>query len=162
MKIVKIFTILAALALGACATGTAANTAPVFVPADKSAIMGSDWYLTEIRSEGAVTSLNRLKLQAEGNEDTYSLRFDEKNGVFGKAAPNTYRGPCHWGSGSALTFGPMALTMVASKKEPPAGLEEHAYFKFLREVKSWGLTAEDRLGLNCEDESGRVIMVFER
>jgi heat shock protein HslJ len=161
MKNVKTFAVLLALAFAACATGTTANKTSTTVPAEKSAIRGIDWYLVEIRNGNNITSLNRSQLKADGNGDVYSLRFDAKEDrVFGKAAPNTYRGPCHWGSGSGLKFGSMASTMIASIKAPPAGLEEYAYYEYLKKVNSWGLTTDGRLELYCVDHSGEAVMVF--
>jgi heat shock protein HslJ len=120
------------------------------------------WYLMEIRDGNGnmLLSLNRSQLEAEGNGDVYSLRFDQENRVSGKAAPNTYRGPCTWSGRSALTFGAMASTMMASIKAQPAGLEEYAYYEYLKKVNGWGLTIEGRLELYCADQSGQAILVF--
>ena len=164
MKKLQLFAVVLAMVLTACATGSAANKKSMTIPADKSEIMGITWYLVEIRDGNGnmLLGLNRSKLDEEGNGDVYSLRFDQENRVFGKAAPNTYRGPCIWGGSYTLTFGAMASTMMASIKAQPAGLEEYAYYEYLKKVNGWGLTIEDRLELYCEDESGQAILVFAK
>ena len=172
MKQISIFAAIAAVTLAACAsTSTAAWTASTWTAAhvstDKSAILGIDWYLMEIRNGNTVINLNRPKLEAEGNGDVYRIRFDEKKRddgkelVFGKAAPNTYSGPCKWGGGSNLSFGAMASTMMFAFKEPEA-LKEHDYYAYLTRVKWWGLTDAGRLELFCEDKSGQAVMVFAK
>jgi heat shock protein HslJ len=114
----------------------------------------------EIRNGNTVIKLDRPQLEAEGNGDVYRLRFDG-DAVFGKAAPNTYRGPCTWGDASALSFGTMASTMMFAVKEP-AALKEHDYYTYLTHVNGWGLTASGRLELYCADQSGRAVLVYGR
>lgn len=157
MKKAAIFAAAVSLMMAACATGPAANSTGT-VSVGKSAIVGINWYLLEVRNGNNVTKLDRAKLRAEGMEDVYSLRFDEADRVFGKAAPNTYRGPCTWGSGSALKLGALASTMMASLVS--TGFEESAYYGYLGKVNSWGLTANNRLELYCADQSGQAVLVF--
>jgi heat shock protein HslJ len=148
MKNVINFAAMLALAMTSCAAASAVKTTEP-VSADRSEIIGMNWYLLEIKKDTGVIDLNRSQLAEEGNDDVYSLRFSD-TGISGKAAPNTYRAPCKWGSGNYVSFGAMASTMMFAFKEPDA-LKEYEYTAYLARVYRWDLTEDGLLELSARD-----------
>ncbi|MDR0584680.1 MAG: META domain-containing protein [Treponema sp.] len=168
MKYIKLFALSLSLA-AACATGTVVNktaaipteSAPAgTVLVDRGVIIGVVWYLWEIRRGDTLLDISRLGLRVDGDEDAYSLRFDKNDRVFGKAMPNTYRGPCLWGDGSVLSFGNLVSTRMLALKEPDS-LKEQEFFDYLGRVDRWALIADDRLELRSTGKDGvQVVLVF--
>jgi heat shock protein HslJ len=158
MKLVKMCALIVSMVLAACATTTTTSKTAT-VTTDRNEIAEIDWYLAQIRRGNTTLDINRPKLEAEGNGDIYSLRFDREDRVSGKGAPNRYNAPCKWGDGSDLSFGAVASTMMFPVKEPEV-LKEHDYFAYLRLVSSWALTGGGQLELFCEDQSGQAVLIY--
>lgn len=158
----------AGLVFAACATGTESKKAEEMLPSETpaalrvagpDAISGINWYLAQIRKDGAITDIDRSKMKADNMADWFRIRF-EGDRVVGIAAPNNYNGPCKWGSDSTLGFGLLVSTKMMAFMEPGA-LNENQYFRYLEKVKRWALTAEDRLELYTVDENGaETALVF--
>ena len=143
------------VALGGCAgTPLSGPEKPRFP------VIGTDWLLREVRRPGGSVSLDRLKLEAEGRGDTFSLHFEGEDRVSGRADPNRYAAPCSWGDDNTLGIGLAAVTKMLSLREPEA-LTEEEFFGCLSRVSRWSKDGEDLLELHGKDEEGgRVILVF--
>jgi heat shock protein HslJ len=123
-------------------------------------VIGTDWLLLEVQRPLGPLSLDRLKLMAEGQGDTFSLRFTGEDQVSGRADPNLYAAPCSWGDDNTLGIGLAAVTKMLSLREPGA-LREEEFFDYLSRVSRWSKDGEDLLELHGEnEEGGRVILVF--
>jgi len=161
----KLTVLLLPLALLALSCGTdraardaaaVATDAAAVIDVDFSELMYMDWMLSEIRTASETITLDRDDPMGFG--DIFTLRF-EGDMVFGRAMPNTYRGPYTLGENQALAFGLMATTMMATLVEPE-GLNEHQFFVHLGNVTRWGF-ADGNLELHAIDEySAEAILVF--
>jgi hypothetical protein len=160
---------LAALAIGSCATGGEAASAPVTTPlvappahgggADFgfSVAMDRDWILSEIRTATGTVALDRA-LHAETFGDIFTLRFE--NGMaFGMGMPNTFRGPYALGENMAISFSPMATTLMAAFMEPEE-ITEHEFLQYLDRAARWSVSG-GILELFTTDENGAAaVLVF--
>jgi len=152
---------LALLAMSCGTNGTAANVPAAQVAVgdgDFSDVMDRYWILSEIRTAYETVTLDRDNHAALGFGDIFTLRF-EGGMVFGTAMPNSYRGPYTLGENRALTFGPMATTMMAAFMEPEE-LSEHRFLVHLGNVVRWYLVGGS-LELHAVDEYyAKAVLVF--
>jgi len=140
-------------------------------PAQESGASFSDveekeWILAEVRSSGKTVYMDRLKMNAEGMGEFYTIYFkkDETKGpgnearglANGTGAPNRYFGPYSIGGNRSLSFGNLASTMMMAFREPE-GLRENEYFSYLSGISRWDLR-EGRLELSGSD--GGAVLVF--
>jgi heat shock protein HslJ len=145
---------MAGLILIACAGG-----APVKErPPSFDEVRGKEWMLTELKAGSVVIRLDRQKLEAEGQGDVYTLRFDEDR-VSGKGAPNRYFGPYELGDGDRLTLSRVAGTLMLGITQPE-GLSESEYYDYLSRINRWSIS-RDRLELFSETPEGQeAVLVF--
>jgi len=148
----------AALAMGACAGTRDRIHAPEFTAAgvDFSGVMNRDWILSEIRSAAQTVTLDRAG-HAELFGDIFTLRFESAM-AFGVAMPNTFRGPYALDDLQGITFGDMAVTMMAAFMEPEE-LNEHEFFIFLSNAFTWNLEGGNlELHTTAEDGTDTVLI----
>jgi len=125
---------------------------------DFSSVANRNWILSEIRSATETVTLDRKKHIVEGFGDIFTLRFEDIL-VFGKGAPNTYRGPYTLADNQAITFGQMATTMMAAFREPEE-LTEHRFFVHMGSVMRWKLVEENLELLTIDEDNAEVVLVF--
>jgi heat shock protein HslJ len=146
-----------AIPLGDAAPETVATGTAAPVSGEFGDVSGKIWKLAEIRKSGAVTAINRQKFAADGFGDFFSVTFGEQ--VSGQAAPNRYSGPYQVGSNNALTIGLLVSTRMASFYDP-GPLQEHDYFGYLSNVKSWKLN-QGKLELYSSGSDGKeTVLVY--
>ena len=131
---------------------------PVF-----SDVAGKEWVLSELRSGGKITTIDRKKFEAENMGGFYSLSFREEESVNkgmigGMGAPNRYFGPYTESDNKTLTIGNIASTMMLAFREPEE-LKENEYFEYLSKVTRWNLRNE-KLELYTVDSSGNEVILF--
>jgi len=120
-------------------------------------VMDRGWILSEIRSGTETVTLDRAG-HAETFGDIFTLRFGDDL-VFGTAMPNSFRGPYTLASDQAVTFGPMATTMMAAFMEPEE-ITEHRFLQYMGRVARWNLAGEN-LELHTTDEDGaETVLLF--
>lgn len=122
----------AALVFSACAPAGGSS----------AALPGTKWELSSLSGASPVA----------GTSVTLFFGNDDKAG--GDAGCNTYSGT-YKVSGSSLTFGPMASTMMACDQSVMT--QEQAYLKALGDTKSFEATADK---LTLKDGSGNALAVF--
>jgi len=151
-------------AMIACGTAGAARMAVVEVTTvelgqdiDFSDVMNRDWILSEIRTFSETVVLDRERHIEEGFGNIFTLRIEDTL-VFGTAMPNSFRGPYTLADNQAITFGPMATTMMAAFREPEE-LTEHEFFVHMGNVVGWDLVGERlELHANGENYPGAVLV----
>ena len=151
----------AALAIMSCGTnGAAQNGGATVTPAADdgfAAAMDRDWILSEIRSASGTVTLDRAGHAATFG-DIFTLRFEAER-VYGKAMPNTFRGPYTLGADRAITFENMAMTLMAAFMEPEE-LNEYEFMGYLHNSFAWNM-AGGNFELHTTDARGaETVLVF--
>jgi heat shock protein HslJ len=141
---------------------TPAGTQPVVTGSTGSnyvtSIFGKTWKLTELHFSDKTVVLNRGELSAD-QADIFTLAMDNAS-VSGKAAPNRYFGPYQAGANNALSFQPLATTMMAAIFTDPQKITEPEYLQYLGKVKSWKIN-QNKLELTGTDAANKPLtMVF--
>jgi hypothetical protein len=122
-------------------------------------IREKDWKLIELRVGEQRTGMVR-EGPAALPDDGYTLKFQDDL-VLGRAAPNHYRAPYELGDHQALSFSPVAATLMAPL-HPPEGLQEGEYFAYLERVYRWDLR-KGNLELHTATETGApAVLVYSR
>jgi heat shock protein HslJ len=114
-----------------------------------------EWLLSEIKSPGKATVIDRKELEAANMGGFFTISFRDGR-ASGTGAPNRYFGPYAAGGNRSLSLGNVASTMMAAFMEPPM-LKEGEYFDCLSKVARWDLR-EGRLELCSAD--GETMLVF--
>ena len=117
-----------------------------------------EWILEEVRTQGRTIVMDRVRLEAQGLGEVYTIQFQEGR-VLGMGAPNRFFGPYTSGTGRSLAIGDLASTLMAAIIEPE-GLRESEYFGFLSRVNRWGIH-EGKLELYSTNSDGaEAVLVF--
>jgi len=122
----------------------------------KSNVEGKNWQLALVKaaSDNNTVIFDFKKQDPKKFSDIYTIMFDGEK-AFGKAAPNRYIAPYTLGKDFAITFKPIAGTLMMGIFTPE-GLSEHEYFQLLQNVSSWKLNNDAQLILN----SGDKVLIF--
>jgi heat shock protein HslJ len=121
-------------------------------------VLGKEWILLELRSQGKTVSIDRKKLDAGFPNGAFTINFEEDK-VSGVGAPNRYFGPCTVNSDKTLSIGNLASTMMAALFEPDE-LKEQEFFNYLANAKRWDLKS-GKLELYSANSSGaETVLVF--
>jgi len=123
-----------------------------------SSVAHRNWILAEIRSATETITLDRDRNIKEGFGHIFTLRFEDTI-VFGKGAPNTYRGPYTLADKQAIAFGQMATTMMAAFREPEE-LTEHQFFVHMSHVMRWKSSEGNLELLAIDEDNAEVVLVF--
>jgi heat shock protein HslJ len=118
-------------------------------------VIGKNWKLIGIKVANTGTSFFRDTWGTDG-KDFYTIKFQDTL-VFGRAAPNNYRGPFELGQNQGIRFDSMAATQMALLNEPKE-LKENEYFKYLEEVYRWDIK-DGNLELHSRNEKGEAIVL---
>jgi heat shock protein HslJ len=161
-KVVAFLATLAALmavALLAGACGTGASVAETRPDADFSAVMNSDWILSEIRDDSQAVFMDRERHIKMGLGDIFTIRFDGER-AFGTAMPNTFSGSYALGDNDTMTFaGTIMVSTMASLIELDE-ITEDDFISYLYNVFAWNL-ADENLELYTTNDTGSVaVLVF--
>jgi hypothetical protein len=138
--------------LCACTDQQKALRADGQIPPSFDMVLGKEWKLIEVKIENLRTAFGRKALDTEF-PDFYTLKFEDGM-LFGRAAPNNYRGPFELSEAQGLSFNMPAATLMAPLGKPVADLNEDEYFKFLEHVYRWDLR-DGRLELYTKDGGGK-------
>jgi heat shock protein HslJ len=142
------------LAICAC---TSQQKADDPLPPSFDLVRGKEWKLIEVTVETLSTGFSREALGTEF-PNFYTLQFQDAT-IYGRAAPNNYRGPFELTGNQGISFDMIAATLMAPLTEP-AGLKENEYFKYLEGVYRWDLK-DGKLELYSKDEGGTTsVLVF--
>jgi heat shock protein HslJ len=158
-KVCVVFAAVSALILAACATGGGATArSGQAAPLSFDEVRGKLWALDEVVTEAGAISINRRKLEADGQGDDFTLEADAER-ISGKGSPNRFFAPYTLGPDQEISISPIAGTLMMGLVDPE-GLQEREYFNYLEQTNQWLLTG-DILELYSETSEGDpVIMVF--
>ena len=121
-------------------------------------ITGKEWRLVELRFSERTVILNRNELSSD-MRDILTMNIDN-NRVSGRGAPNRYFTSYRAEANNALTFQPIASTLMATIFFEPQRIREEEYFQYLSRVTRWNLN-RNRLELFSTEANGReLVMVF--
>jgi heat shock protein HslJ len=148
-----------ALLVAACATrGDVAVRSGETAVQSFDLVRGKVWALDRIEAESGAVIINRLKLEADGEGDVFTLTADAER-ISGKGLPNRYVAPYALGEDQEISISPIAGTLMMGLVEPE-GLQEREYFNYLEQANQWLVTG-DTLELCSETIDGDpVTMVF--
>jgi heat shock protein HslJ len=149
----------AALLVMGCATGGKAAAQSDETDIQSFAdVQGKVWALEALVTESGSLIINRGKLEADGEGDTFTLTADAER-ISGKGAPNRYVAPYTAGADREIAISPIAGTLMMGLADPD-GLQEREYFDYLERATQWILIG-DRLELYSETGEGDpVVMIF--
>ena len=161
MKRVTLITICAALIfpaivfLSCVSEASAREGGAVF-----SDVEEKELFLSEVKSAGKITHIDRISLEADSMGWVYSISFHANEGrVSGMGAPNRFFGPYTVDANRNLSIGNLASTLMMAIKEPE-DLKEHEYFRYLSTVTRWDIR-EGKLELYGSGGNGiEVLLVF--
>jgi heat shock protein HslJ len=158
-KVFVVFVGVPALILAACVTGGGAAVRPGETALQSfDEVRGKLWALDEIVFESGAISINRRKLEADGEGDSFTLEAGDER-ISGKGAPNRFFAPYTLGPDQEIVISPIAGTLMMGLVDPE-GLQEREYFNYLEQANQWFLTG-DVLHLYSETPEGDpAIMVF--
>ena len=143
---------------GAAPQGTEAAQAGSSGADHLRTITGKEWKLVELRFSERTVILNRNELSSE-MRDILTMNIDT-NRVSGRGAPNRYFTSYRAEANNALTFQPIASTLMATIFFEPQRIREEEYFQYLSRVTRWNLN-RNRLELFSTEANGReLVMVF--
>jgi len=145
--------VLAALVFASCAGGASAKESKAVF----NDVLGKEWILLEVRTQGKTVSIDRNKLDAGFPNGAFTIKFEEDR-VNGVGAPNRYFGP-YTVSNKTISIGTVASTMMLALFEPEE-LKEHEFFDYLSNAKRWDLQS-GKLELYSTNSSGaETVLVF--
>jgi hypothetical protein len=158
-KLIVLLLTLTALTVGSCQSMRAGGNSGAGADVDFSMVMNRDWILSELRTGAGTVVLNSERHVEQGFGNIFTLRFEDDL-ASGKAMPNTFRGPYTLGDNRAITFGPMATTMMAALMEP-AELSERDFLAYMNNVVGWNLV-DGNLALTsvAEGDATGTVMIF--
>jgi heat shock protein HslJ len=125
-------------------------------------VQAKEWKLIEIKSESGKIGYDRSKLENETFGDIFTMKFDAER-VSGKGAVNRYTTAFELGTGKdrAITFKPVAATLMAPLREPEK-FRETDFFTLLSNVYQWNIDKSGHLELSTKAEDGNdVVLIFE-
>ncbi|MDR3334622.1 MAG: META domain-containing protein [Treponema sp.] len=144
--------VIVVLAALACAGGASARQQVVSF----DEVQGKVWMLVEVKTDAGSIMIKRLE-PADGS-DTYTLQADAEQ-ISGKAAPNRYRAPYTLGEEQAISFQPIAGTLMISIGNPE-GLTEREYYDYLEGVYRWTVSG-GVLELHTRTQDGaEAVLIF--
>ena len=143
-KLTALLLVLTALAIISC--GTTEDAIIPVAPGEPAAalraeavfyafVMYREWVLSEIRTAAQTVTMDQGRIAATGFDALFTIRFEESM-VYGRAAPNLFRGPyALLEEEGGINFRPMATTRMATLNLPE--LTEHEFLGHLRNVAWW-------------------------
>jgi heat shock protein HslJ len=121
-------------------------------------VEGKEWILTELRSAGTTTPIDRSKLGSADTNGSFTISFQDGT-VRGVGWPNRYFGPYTVGSGETLGIGDLASTMMAAFIELDE-LKEHDFYAYLSKVTRRAVL-DGKLELYSTSDGRETTLVFE-
>jgi hypothetical protein len=136
-----------------------------FTQVDWDRVIENTWQLVSVEKDRMINRVDRKKLEANGMNDTYTLRFSGnylERRVYGKGAPNNFTAMFGMGDHSTISISHILSTKMATIYEP-AELKEHEYFRYLERAGRWSMDYAEHLKLFTTDEDGEdVYLIFRK
>ncbi|MCL2196786.1 MAG: META domain-containing protein [Treponema sp.] len=119
--------------------------------------LGKQWFLTNVKVNGADTGFSREELAVFNSEEIFSIKF-EAGLLSGVAAPNRYSGPYTVGENQSIKIPPMRSTLMASIFESK-NLKENDYYVYLQSAYKWN-RKDQSLEIYSKTGNDEVVMSF--